>query len=156
MDQAEKFTTRSARWISPVFFGFVFYVFGASMMDSFAMYHTWRFVGEKEFSEMHIESGSRIIPFFVIPTLVMTVFLVLQFWHRPKAVSRKLVWAALICTIIPWLSSALIQIPMQIELDKGKDMELLKELIVSDWIRVIPSFALVGVAFTMLKRSLAA
>ncbi len=154
MNQTEKFTTKSARWISPVFYGLVFYVFGASMMDHFAIYHTWRFVGEQEFTAMHIASGSRIVPSFVVPTLVMTIFLILQFWHRPKAVSKKLVWTGLICTIVAWVSSAFIQIPMQIELDKGKNPELLERLILSDWIRVIPTLILAGVVFHMLKKSL--
>lgn len=154
MNSTENFTTKHARWISPVFFALVFYMFGASMMDSFAMYHTWKFVGEAEFIQMHKEASSRIIPVFVIPTLVMTIFLVLQFWHRPRAVSIKLVWISLVCTIIPWLSSVFIQIPMQIALDKGKNDELLQRLIASDWIRVIPTFVLAGVVFMMVKRSL--
>jgi hypothetical protein len=154
MEQSEKFTTRSARWITPVFFGLVFYTLGASVMDSFAMYHTWRFVGPAEFAEMHKESGSRIVPFFVLPTMVMTVFLILQFWHRPKSVSRTLVWATLVCTIIPWLSSAFIQIPMQMELDKGKNDALLESLILTDWIRVVPSFVLAALGFTMMKKAL--
>ena len=155
MNSTEKFTTSHARWITPVFFWLVFYTFGASIMDSFVVYHTWRFVGDAEFVKMHIASGSRIVPFFVIPTLVMTVFLILQFWHRPKSVSRTLVWIALFCTITPWLSSAFIQIPMQIELDKGKNEELLNMLIVTDWIRVIPTFILATVVFTMIKKSIA-
>ena len=53
------------------------------------------------------------------------------------------------------LSSAFIQIPMQIELDKGKNEELLNMLIVTDWIRVIPTFILVTVVFTMVKKSIA-
>jgi len=155
MNTIAKFTTKHARWTTPVFFGLAFYTFGAAMMDSFVVYHTWRFVGDTEFVKMHIASGSRIVPFFVIPTLVMTVFLILQFWHRPKAVSRTLVWIALFSTIIPWLSSAFIQIPMQIELDKGKNEELLNLLILTDWIRVIPTFVLVIVVFTMVKKSIA-
>ena len=75
MNTIAKFTTKHARWITPVFFGLAFYTFGASMMDSFVVYHTWRFVGDAEFVKMHIASGSRIVPFFVIPTLIMTVFL---------------------------------------------------------------------------------
>ena len=155
MNNISKFTTKQAHWISPVFFGLVFYTFGASMMDSFVVYHTWRFVGEAEFVKMHIASGGRIVPFFVVPTFVMTVFLILQFWHRPLAVPRRLVWIALFCVIIPWFSSAFIQIPMQIELDKGKNDELLNMLIVTDWIRVIPTFVLVTLVFTMIKKSIA-
>ena len=153
MESPKNFTSTSAQFIVPVFYALSFYVFGASLMDSFAMYHTWRFVGPEDFSTMHIESGKRIVLFFVIPTLIMTVFLVLQFWHRHRAVSRKLVWVALICTIIPWLSTAFIQIPIQLQLDHGKNVELLEKLIVTDWIRVIPSFILVSVVFLMMKRS---
>jgi len=154
MNGTDNFTTKQARWISPVFFALVFYTLGASMMDSFAMYHTWKFVGKAEFVEMHREASSRIVPFFVVPTFVMTIFLVLQFWHRPKAVSVKLVWASLVCTIIPWLSSVFIQIPMQTELGIGKNDELLQKLIASDWIRVIPTVVLACIVFIMLKRSL--
>jgi hypothetical protein len=143
--------TRHSGWITTTFFLLVFYTFGASLMDSFAMYHTWRFVGEEEFSTMHVESGKRIVMVFVIPTFLMTVFLILFFWHRPKFVSRKLVWAAFVCGIIPWLSSALIQIPIQIRLDGGKDQALLEWLILSDWIRVVPAFGLMAIAFVMLK-----
>jgi hypothetical protein len=156
MNTTEKFTSTNARWISPVFFALVFYILGASLMDGFAVYHTWRFVGEAEFVKMHIESGSRIIPFLVLPALVMTFFLVLQFWHRPKAVSRRLIWIAVPCVVITWLSSAFIQIPMQMELDKGKNVELLNALILSDWIRVIPTFVLAAVVFIMVKKSIAA
>jgi hypothetical protein len=154
MNKQEKFTSIHAQWISPVFWALVFYIFGAGMMDGFAIYHTWRFVGEAEFVKMHIESGSRIIPFLVLPALVMTVFLVLQFWHRPKAVSRRLLWIAVPCVIIPWLSSAFIQIPMQFELDKGKNVELLNALIVSDWIRVVPTILLGAVVLIMMKKSI--
>lgn len=154
MKSTDHFTTKQARWISPAFYALVFYTLGASMMDSFAMYHTWKFVGEAQFIDMHREASSRIVPFFVLPTLVMTIFLVLQFWHRPKAVSIKLVWAALVCTIVPWLSSVFIQIPMQTELGKGKNDELLQRLITSDWIRVIPTIVLACIVFTMMKRSL--
>jgi hypothetical protein len=152
----EKFTTKQARWISPVFYALVFYIFGAQIMDSFAIYHTWKFVGAAEFVKMHTESSSRIVPLFVLPTLVMTVFLVLQFWHRPLVVSKWQVWIALVCTMIAWLSSAFIQIPMQMELDKGYNEEVLNNLIVTDWIRVIPSFVLISVVFSMIKKSIAA
>jgi hypothetical protein len=146
------FTSRHAHWITPVFMALAFYVFGASMMGSFVIYHTWRFVGEADFVKMHIESGNRIVSFFVLPTLIMTVFLVLQFWHRPRIVPRSLIWSALICTIIPLLSSAFIQIPMQIKLDQGQDNYLLEQLILTDWIRVIPSFGLAIAVFIMIRK----
>jgi hypothetical protein len=154
MNTTEKFTSQHARWISPVFFGLAFYAFGAAMMDHFVVYHIWRFVGDAEFVRMHIEAGSRIVPVFVVPTLIMTIFLVLLFWHRPRAVSRTLVWIGLFCCIVPWLSTAFIQIPMQIKLDQGRDSQLVEMLIVTDWIRVIPTIILGVVIWIMIKRSI--
>lgn len=145
-------TTYHARWITPVFIFLALYTVGAAAMDGFVVYHTWRFVGEAEFAQMHMESGNRIIAFFVFPTLLMTVFCVLQFWHRPKVISRELVWGALICTIIPWVSSIFIQIPMQAKLSQGKDVALLERLIVTDWIRVIPGWGLGIIVLVMITR----
>jgi hypothetical protein len=154
MNTSEKFTSRHAQWITPVFIALAFYGIGAAMMDSFVVYHTWKFVGASEFATMHQESGSRIVPFLVFPMLLMTVFLILQFWHRPTSITRKHVWAMLICTIIPWLSSAFIQIPMQGKLDNGKNDVLLQQLISTDWIRVVPTWILAGLVFSMIKKGI--
>ena len=143
-------------WITTIFFALFFYGLGAGMMDSFVVYHTWKFIGPTEFANAHTESGSRIVPFFVIPMLVMTLFLILLFWHRPTVIPRRQVWTALICTIIPWLSSAFIQIPMQHELSKGKDDVLLQNLIVTDWIRIIPTWIMTGIVLSMLLKCLRA
>ena len=59
---------------------------------------------------------------------------------------------ALVCAIIPWLSSAFIQIPMQVELSKGKNEVLLQQLITTDWIRIIPTWIMAGIVFTMLVK----
>jgi hypothetical protein len=142
---------RHSPWITTTFFFLVFYTVGASMMDSFAMYHTWRFVGAEDFPLMHMESGKRIVLVFVLPTVLMMIFQILMFWHRPNVISKPLLWIALICNIIPLLSSAFVQIPIQIKLDHGKDPALLEWLIVSDWIRVIPAFVLAITSFLMLK-----
>ncbi|MCI0751908.1 MAG: hypothetical protein L0Y35_08725 [Flammeovirgaceae bacterium] len=149
-----EFTSRYSRWVTTIFFALAFYGIGASMMDSFVVYHTWRFIGEPEFANAHIQSGSRVVQFAVLPLLCMTIFLVLLFWHRPVAIPRKLLWAAVIFSAIPWLSSAFIQIPMQLELDKGKNDELLRQLIITDWIRVIPTWIFAVIVMVMFKKSL--
>ena len=151
---ANQFTSPHAPWITTIFFVLCFYGLGAGMMDSFVVYHTWRFIGPEEFSTAHMESGSRIVPIFVLPLLIMTVFLILMFWHRPTVISRKLLWVAVVCTVIPWLSSAFIQIPMQGQLDNGKNEALLEQLIVTDWIRIIPHWIMIAVVITMLGKCL--
>ncbi len=154
MNTRQYFTSRYGLWITTLFFALAFYGFGAGMMDSFAMYPTWRMVGADEFAAFHQVAGSRIQLVFVLPLLVMTIFLVLLFWHRPVAIPRRLLWIALICTIIPWISSAFIQIPIQAKLDEGKDDVLLDRLFITDWIRLIPFFIQITMVFIMLYISL--
>lgn len=133
-----------------IFFILAFYGFGAGIMDSFAMYHSWLFVGNAEFATMHQEAGDRIIAFYVLPLLICTICTVLLFWYRPRLLSRSLVWMAFACELVIWLSSAFIQIPMQFQLDKGKDIELLNKLIDTDWIRVIAFFIFIGIVIKMI------
>lgn len=152
--KSNQFNKPRAIWITAIFFALFFYGLGAGMMDSYVVYHTWKFIGPTEFANAHMESGRRIVPFFVIPMLLMTGFLVLLFWFRPQLISRKQLWMALVCCIIPWLSSAFIQIPMQAELSKGKNEVLLQQLITTDWIRIIPTWIMAGIVFTMLVNCL--
>jgi len=152
--KANQFIKPRALWITTIFFALFFYGLGAGMMDSFVVYHTWKFIGPSEFANAHMESGKRIVPFFVIPMVLMTVFLVLLFWYRPRVISRRLLWIALLCAIIPWLSTAFIQIPMQVELSKGKNDVLLQQLTTTDWIRIIPTWLMTGIVFTMLVKCL--
>jgi hypothetical protein len=136
-----------------VFFIFSFlaiYCFGAGIMDGFVIYHGWRFVGKAEFIQMHKETGARIVGLFVLPMLVCTIFTVLLFWFRPALLPKKLVWMAIACQAVGWLSSAFIQIPIQGQLDEGKNMELLNKLIVTDWIRVAASLAFISVVISMV------
>ena len=139
-------------WIIILFFILSFYCFGAGMMDSFAMYHSWLFVGENEFSEMHQAVGKRIILIVVLPMLVLTALCVLLLWHRPSAVSKRSVIAALLTLLAGWASSAFIQIPMQVELDKGKNAALLEQLIHSDWIRVVAWLIYITIVLFMIIR----
>lgn len=150
----DQFTSTKAPWITAVFFALAFYGLGAGMMDGFAMYHTWRFIGANEFATAHMEAGRRIIAVLVVPFLVMTVFLVLLFWHRHKAISRLQLWICLFCSTIGWLSSAFIQIPLQGQLSQGKNDELLDWLIVSDWIRTIPLWIMMAIILKMIHQCL--
>jgi hypothetical protein len=120
-----------------IFFMLSFYCFGAGVIDSFAIYHSWLFVGADEFPAVHQAAGQRILLFLVLPMVVLTVITVLMFWIRPNIISKRLLSLAFICQIVSWLSSAVIQIPIQFQLDHGKDEVLLNKLISTDWIRII-------------------
>lgn len=107
-----------------LFFMLSFYCFGAGMIDSFAIYPSWLLVGEEEFVAVHQAGGQRIVLFLVLPILALTIIIIIMFWHRPVAIPKRLLWIAFVCQMISWLSSAFIQIPIQIQLDQGKDEAL--------------------------------
>lgn len=152
--QKKIFTTSHGQWVTTLFFALSLYVTGAAMMDSFVVYHTWTFIGDEQFAVAHMESGQWIVLVFVLPLLITTVLVILLFWHRPVSIPRKLVWIALGCLVIAWLSSIFIQIPIQIELDKGANPLLLQQLIDSDWIRFIPQVVFLITVLFMISKTI--
>jgi hypothetical protein len=134
------------------FYFLSFYCFGAGIMDSLVIYDGWRYVGAEEFATFHIAMGTRIINFFVFPMIILFVLNLVQYWVRPAAIPASWVTMALISQLVGWLSSIFIQIPIQLQLDKGKDEELLEKLIVTDWIRVIAWLLYTIMVLAMLAR----
>lgn len=140
------------RNLSGLFFMLSFYCFGAGMIDSFALYHSWLFVGEDEFAAVHQAAGQRIVLIFVLPTLVLTGITIAMFWYRPSIIPKHLLWSAFACQMISWLSSAFIQIPIQLQLDQGRDEALLNKLITTDWIRIIAWLIYISIVAKMMMR----
>lgn len=146
----------NSKFITIAFIVLTFYCFGAGVMDSFVIYHGWRFVSDPDFTTLHREQGARIIPFFVLAYVVLTILNILMFWFRLRVIPRHLVIMALLANITGWVSSALIQIPIQIQLEQGLNTALIEKLIVTDWIRVIASLLLATSTLLMLSRVCAA
>lgn len=113
------------------------YSYGTAMMDYFLVYPSRAVVGETEFVAYHALLEQVIIPISVLPFLVITLLNVLLLWYRPSFVSRRLLWFSLVCLMIDWLSSALVQIPMNLELSHGKNTELIQQVIDTNWGRVL-------------------
>lgn len=139
-----------------IFFILSFYCFGLGIMDSFVVYHSWLYVGAEEFAAMHIAASERIVPLLVLPTLILTIFCVLMFWHRSILISKTQVWLAFAMLLTGWLSSAFIQIPIQAQLSMGKNEALLNKLIITDWIRVIAWFIYIIIIIKMLMQIISA
>ncbi len=143
--------------ISTVVFSFYillsFYVFGGGVVNSLVAYRTWRAVGANEFPKFHQIDSSLIIPLFVVVFLLSFVPQILLFWYRPTVIPKWQVLLALIFNLIALVSTIAIQIPIQVELDKRFSMELIEQLISSDFIfRRIPMLLLAGINFMMLYK----
>ena len=130
-----------------------FYVFGGGIVNSLVAYRTWRAVGANEFPEFHQIDSSLIIPLFVIFFSLSFIPQILLFWFRPMVIPRWLVWLALLFNLITLVSTIIIQIPIQVELDKQFSLELIDRLISTDFIyRRIPMLLMAIVNFTMLYK----
>ncbi len=130
-----------------------FYVFGGGILNSLVAYRTWRWVGVDEFPKFHQTDSALIIPLFVIFFFLSFIPQILLFWFRPMAVSRWLVWLALLFNLITLVSTVTIQIPIQVELDKRFSLELIERLISTDLIyRRIPMLLLAVINFIMLYK----
>ena len=130
-----------------------FYVFGGGVINSLVAYRTWRWVGADEFPKFHQIDSSLIIPLFVIFFFLSFIPQILLFWFRPVVISKWLVWLALLFNLITLVSTIIIQIPIQVELDKEFSLELIERLISTDFMyRRIPMLLLATINFIMLYK----
>lgn len=112
-----------------------FYCYGAGMMDYFGIYEPWKLIPEKDFASFHQFQGKRVIGIFVIPSAVMTLFNILVAIFPASYISRKWVLWSLLAYTFDWIFSFTMQIPIQLELEKRKDMTLINELLYTNWFR---------------------
>lgn len=112
-----------------------FYCYGAGMMDYFAIYEPWKLIRANDFAAFHQYQGSRIIKIFVIPSAVMTIFNLLAVIFPVRFIPVKLLWASLLAYAFDWIFSFTMQIPIQLELETRKDMQLITELLYTNRFR---------------------
>ncbi len=140
-----------------LFIGMVFLCYGAGMMDYFAIYEPWKLIDSKDFAAFHQYQGVRVMSIFVIPSAVMTLLNILAFLFPAPYASRKLLGLALIAYAFDWIFSFTMQIPIQLKLSEGKNMQLLDELLRTNWWRFAADtiqFALVCALLWQLLRRL--
>jgi hypothetical protein len=118
-----------------LFILFTIYCYGAGMMDYFAIYEPWKLIDEKQFAAFHQYQGQRVINIFVIPSAVMTLLNILALIFPVDYVKMKWLWLSLLAYSFDWIFSFTMQIPIQLKLETAKDMELIEELLHTNWLR---------------------
>jgi hypothetical protein len=146
---------RSGRWIFVIAFALVFYGNGAAFIESFVNYSSWHLIGTAEFLAYHHFISPRVLAFLVAPSLLGTVFTLAMLWHRPDRIPSWAVWAAIVAQVIVWVSTATIQVPIQVQLGShGLSIPLVERLIVTNfWLRRIPYGACAGLFLWMGARA---
>jgi hypothetical protein len=127
-----------------------FFSFGTAMMDYFLVYPSRAIVGENEFVAYHALLESAILPISVIPFFIITLQNIFLLWWRPANVERSLVVTSLACLLVDWASSILVQIPMNLELNEGKNLQLINAVMDTNWGRVLFESLQVVIVFIMM------
>ena len=118
-----------------LFIVLTFYCYGAGMVDYFGIYEPWKLIPENDFAAFHQFQGERVVRIFVIPSAVMTLFNILVVIFPVQYISKKWAWLSLLAYTFDWIFSFTMQIPIQLELEKRKDMQLINELLYTNWFR---------------------
>jgi len=133
-------SNKTSIWLFLISFVLVFYGIGASFVESFVNYPTWRLVGANEFRAYHQALGPLIIGYMVIPMLITTILTMLLLWFRPVPLPQWAIWLAVVLQLIVWVSTAAIQLPIQMRLSRdGLSLPLIERLIFTNWwLRKVP------------------
>ncbi len=143
---------RIAYWTITLFIGCTFYSYGTAMMDYFLVYPSRMLIGEEEFVAYHALLDERIMPISVYPFVMLTVLNIILFWFRPARIPKGLVLACLICLLLDWISTIFIQIPMNLQLNEGKDAAIITSIMETNWGRVVLESFQMLIALNMLWR----
>jgi len=152
-------SVKTSSWLFLITFALVFYGTGASFVESFVNYPTWRLIGANEFLEYHQALSPLIIGYMVMPKLITTILTMLLVWFRPAPVPRWAIWLAVVLQLIPWVSTVAIQLPIQAQLSRdGLSLPLIERLIFTDWwLRKVPqiinAFLFLWLMSLLLRRS---
>ena len=133
-------SSKTSIWLFLVAFALVFYGLGASFVESFVNYPTWRLIGANEFRAFHQALSPLVIGYMVIPMLITSILTMLLLWFRPALIPRWAIWLSVVLQLMIWVSTAAIQLPIQVQLSKdGLSLPLIEHLIFTNWwLRKVP------------------
>lgn len=127
-----------------------FYSYGTAMMDYFIIYPSRHLVGSDEFVAYHALLERGIVFISVLPFLIITLLNAFLLWKRPAGISVVWLWISLLVLLLDWVSTILLQIPMNLELSEGKNPLLIQQVINTNWARVVLETIQVVLAFALL------
>ncbi len=137
----ENSSARFSTWLFLITFSLIFYGMGASFVESFVNYPTWKLIGSAEFRAFHQTLGPLIVGFMVIPLIIATVLTILLLWFRPTAIQAWMLWVSLGLQLLVWASTVIFQLPIQFELsDMGSSIAAVDRLLYTNlWFRRPPA-----------------
>ena len=112
-------------------------------------YPSFKFVEENQFLEFH-QHHTKSITLIVMPLMLLELGLV--FWQSYQTNWSSIWVVPLILVLMIWASTFFISVPLHEQLGNGKNLETIKKLVDTNWIRTILWSVKVGwVSFYFLK-----
>ena len=146
-------TEQQRRLFFVAMFGLVFYLVGASFVQSFVTYPTWKTVGPGAFQAYYRELSSRIVRTMVIPGLVEILLTVALLRFRPRAIPAWPIVLALLLNIVRFASTAINQGAVQAQLgDSGLPGSTIDALIRGDYVTQAASISRMLLYLWMMSR----
>jgi len=130
------------------------YCAGANCVERFVNYGSWQHLTDSDVPAYHRAQQPSILTFVVAPLAISFLLQMLLLWHRPPEVGRALVWLMLAASLVGFLSTAFIQIPIHRKLDHGFSAELIARLLNTDWIRKVADMVRIVASIAILRNCL--
>lgn len=106
------------------------YCTGASWMLQFVCYPTYKFVGDKEFVPFHVSFGQRLMVAAVLPMVAVCLGTFALLFVAPVGVPSWVPVVAAICGAVILVTTAFLEVPKHLKLDKeGKSNAVLEALV---------------------------
>lgn len=127
------------------------YSVGANCVERFVNYGSWQRLADSDFAAYHRAQQPSILTFVVAPLAISFLLQVMLLWYRPVEVVKALVWMMLAASLVGFLSTAFIQIPIHRKLDHGFSTDLIARLLNTDWIRKCADMVRIVASIAILR-----
>ena len=111
------------------------YSLGANCVERFVNYQTWHQLGDSNFGPYHRSQQPYVLGFVVGPLALGLLLQVLLLFDRPQRAPSWIVLTLLGATVVGFVSTITIQIPIHRQLNEGYSQQLVDDLLSTDWIR---------------------
>ena len=118
------------------------YNLAGCLMEHFALFYAWTLIPSDQTAILqHVQynSGLRAMYVYVVPKIVVTIWTMLLLPEHPR------LWWSALCLGISWMSSFLVQVPLQLKVRETGDHAALERLVETTWTRTLAMIAHCGV-----------
>jgi len=117
-------------------------------MEHFAVFPGWLLVSPADIAVVQTRQGYGSLMIYVVPKSVLTIFLIYIWASTTESTTAPVptlsLYFSLAMMAISWISSFVVQIPLQLRIREEKDKGLVRTLIRTDWVRVLSMAAHFG------------